>query len=77
MRLSFAERHAVVERFAALLESNKAELTTIIAREMGKLYWEAVAEVTAVINKIVMSIKAYHVRTGEQRSEMPDGTASL
>ena len=30
-RLSFAERLAVVERFAALLESNKGELTAIIA----------------------------------------------
>lgn len=76
-RLSFAERHAVVERFAALLESNKAELTAIIARETGKPRWEAATEVTAMINKIAISIKAYHVRTGEQRSEMPDGAASL
>lgn len=72
-----AERHAVVERFAALLESNKAELTAIIARETGKPRWEAATEVTAMINKIAISIKAYHVRTGEQRSEMPDGAASL
>ncbi|HGC2699934.1 TPA: aldehyde dehydrogenase family protein, partial [Escherichia coli] len=76
-RLSFAERQAVVERFAALLESNKAELTAIIARETGKPRWEAATEVTAMINKIAISIKAYHVRTGEQRSEMPDGAASL
>ncbi|KAB2436250.1 aldehyde dehydrogenase family protein, partial [Escherichia coli] len=60
-RLSFAERHAVVERFAALLESNKAELTAIIARETGKPRWEAATEVTAMINKIAISIKAYHV----------------
>lgn len=39
--------------------------------------WEAATEVTAMINKIAISIKAYHVRTGEQRSEMPDGAASL
>ncbi|PVA01134.1 N-succinylglutamate 5-semialdehyde dehydrogenase, partial [Acinetobacter nosocomialis] len=64
-------------RFAALLESNKAELTAIIARETGKPRWEAATEVTAMINKIAISIKAYHVRTGEQRSEMPDGAASL
>ncbi|HAY5519505.1 TPA: succinylglutamate-semialdehyde dehydrogenase [Shigella flexneri] len=71
-RLSLAERQVVVERFAGLLESNKAELTAIIARETGKPRWEA-----ATINKIAISIKAYHVRTGEQRSEMPDGAASL
>lgn len=76
-RLSLAERQVVVERFAGLLESNKAELTAIIARETGKLRWEAATEVTAMINKIAISIKAYHVRTGEQRSEMPDGAASL
>ena len=76
-RLSLAERQVVVERFAGLLESNKAELTAIIARETGKPRWEAATEVTAMINKIAISIKAYHVRTGEQRSEMPDGAASL
>ena len=76
-RLSFAERQAVVERFAGLLERNKGELTAIIARETGKPRWEAATEVTAMINKIAISIKAYHVRTGEQRSEMPDGAASL
>lgn len=76
-RLSFAERQAVVERFAGLLERNKGELTAIIARETGKPRWEAATELTAMINKIAISIKAYHVRTGEQRSEMPDGAASL
>ncbi len=76
-RLSFSDRQVRVERFAGLLESNKAELTAIIARETGKPRWEAATEVTAMINKIAISIKAYHVRTGEQRSEMPDGAASL
>ncbi len=76
-RGSFAERQAVVERFAGLLERNKGELTAIIARETGKPRWEAATELTAMINKIAISIKAYHVRTGEQRSEMPDGAASL
>lgn len=76
-RLSFGDRQVRVERFAGLLESNKAELTAIIARETGKPRWEAATEVTAMINKIAISIKAYHVRTGEQRSEMPDGAASL
>lgn len=75
-RLSFSDRQVRVERFAGLLESNKAELTAIIARETGKPRWEAATEVTAMINKIAISIKAYHVRTGEQRSEMPDGAAS-
>ncbi|HHU7457935.1 TPA: aldehyde dehydrogenase family protein, partial [Escherichia coli] len=57
-RLSFGDRQVRVERFAGLLESNKAELTAIIARETGKPRWEAATEVTAMINKIAISIKA-------------------
>ncbi|GJL48051.1 TPA: succinylglutamate-semialdehyde dehydrogenase [Citrobacter farmeri] len=76
-RRPFSERQAIVEKFAGLLESNKADLTAIIARETGKPRWEAVTEVTAMINKIVISVKAYHARTGEQQSELPDGAATL
>ena len=76
-RLPFAARQAIVEKFAALLEVHKAELTAIIARETGKPRWEAATEVTAMINKIAISVKAYHARTGEQQSELPDGAATL
>ncbi|ENC9769933.1 succinylglutamate-semialdehyde dehydrogenase [Citrobacter koseri] len=76
-RLPFAARQAIVEKFSALLEVHKAELTAIIARETGKPRWEAVTEVTAMINKIAISVKAYHARTGEQQSELPDGAATL
>jgi succinylglutamic semialdehyde dehydrogenase len=30
-----------------------------------------------MINKIAISVKAYHARTGEQHSELPDGAATL
>ena len=76
-RRPFRERQVIVEKFAGLLENNKADLTAIIARETGKPRWEAATEVTAMINKIAISIKAYHARTGEQQSEMPDGAATL
>ena len=76
-RRPFSERQEIVEKFAGLLESHKAELTTIIARETGKPRWEAVTEVTAMINKIAISVKAYHARTGEQQNELPDGAATL
>ncbi|EGT3573642.1 succinylglutamate-semialdehyde dehydrogenase [Citrobacter amalonaticus] len=76
-RRPFSERQVIVEQFAGLLENNKADLTTIIASETGKPRWEAATEVTAMINKIAISIKAYHARTGEQQSEMPDGAATL
>lgn len=73
----FAARQDIVEKFATLLESNKAELTAIIARETGKPRWEAATELTAMINKIAISVKAYHTRTGEQHNALPDGAATL
>ncbi|ELJ5851851.1 succinylglutamate-semialdehyde dehydrogenase [Enterobacter kobei] len=73
----FATRQAIIETFAGLLEANKAELTRIIASETSKPRWEAATEVTAMINKIAISVKAYHTRTGEQHTEMPDGAATL
>lgn len=73
----FSARQTIVEKFAALLEANKAELTRIIASETSKPRWEATTEVTAMINKIAISVKAYHTRTGEQHTEMPDGAATL
>ena len=73
----FATRQSIIETFAGLLEANKAELTRIIASETSKPRWEAATEVTAMINKIAISVKAYHTRTGEQHTEMPDGAATL
>jgi len=73
----FSERQALVEKFAALLEANKAELTRIIACETSKPRWEATTEVTPLLNKIGISVKAYHARTGEQHTGMPDGAATL
>ncbi len=73
----FAVRQGIVEKFAGLLEANKASLTEIIARETGKPRWEAATEITAMINKAAISVKAYHTRTGEQHTEMADGAATL
>ncbi|MDI9277690.1 succinylglutamate-semialdehyde dehydrogenase [Pantoea sp. EABMAA-21] len=72
-RKPFAERQAVVEAFAALLESHKTALAETIAKETGKPRWETLTEVQAMINKIAISVKAYHTRTGEQA----DGESSL
>ena len=66
-RQPFTARQAIVERFAAQLEAHKTALADIIAQETGKPRWEALTEVTAMINKIAISVKAYHQRTGEQQ----------
>ncbi|STQ12530.1 N-succinylglutamate 5-semialdehyde dehydrogenase [Enterobacter cloacae] len=73
----FTVRQGIVEKFASLLEANKTELTRTIALETSKPRWEAATEVTAMINKIAISVKAYHTRTGEQHTEMADGAATL
>ncbi len=62
-----------MEKFAALLEANKTALTAVIAAETGKPQWEAVTEISAMINKIAISLKAHHSRTGE--SQTPWATA--
>lgn len=76
-RESFAARQAIVEKFAALLEANKNQLTAIIASETGKPRWEAATEVGAMINKVAISVRAYHSRTGESETAMADGAATL
>ena len=74
---SFTERQAIVERYALLLEQSKEQLTEIIAKETSKPHWEAATEVTAMINKVAISIKAYAARTGETHTSVADGAATL
>ena len=70
----FAEREAIARRFAALLDTNKERLANVIGRETGKPLWETRTEVTTMIGKIELSVRAYHARTGV--SESPLGTAT-
>ncbi len=58
-----AERIDVVQRFAALLETHKEALATLISRETSKPLWETRTEVQAMIGKAAISIEAYHQRT--------------
>ncbi|MDS7906553.1 succinylglutamate-semialdehyde dehydrogenase [Klebsiella pasteurii] len=76
-RQPFAARKAIAEKFASLLEANKSELTAVIAGETGKPRWEAATEIAAMINKIAISVNAYHSRTGEAQTAMADGEATL
>ncbi|CAH0131505.1 N-succinylglutamate 5-semialdehyde dehydrogenase [Erwinia aphidicola] len=65
-RRPFSERQAIAEKFAVLLEKSKVELSEAISRETGKPRWETQTEVQAMINKVAISVRAYHQRTGEQ-----------
>ena len=76
-RTALDERLAVIRRFGELLNSNKAALAEIIAKETGKPMWEAQTEVTTMVNKVEISIKAYNERTGERAATMGDAQAVL
>ncbi|MEC7814726.1 MAG: succinylglutamate-semialdehyde dehydrogenase [Pseudomonadota bacterium] len=76
-RKSFAERQAVVEAFAGLLETHKEALAHQIGLETGKPLWESRTEVAAMIGKIAISIRAYHERTGHTESDVAGGHAVL
>ncbi|SMC22028.1 succinylglutamic semialdehyde dehydrogenase [Andreprevotia lacus DSM 23236] len=70
-------RIALVRCFADLLRTNQAELAAIIGRETGKPRWEAMTEVTTMINKIDISIRAMEERTGHKEATQGDANAVL
>ena len=76
-RTSLADRQAIVEAFGAAMADERAALADTIARETGKLGWEAEAEAGAVLGKVGISIEAYHERTGQKEFETAFGHARL
>ena len=63
-RLGVEKRLAVIKQFVELLKENSDSLAEIIARETGKVLWDAKGEVAAMIGKAAISEQAYHERTG-------------
>lgn len=63
-KVSLEEREALLNRFAQAISDNKQALAETITQETGKPLWETLGEVGAMANKIAISIKAYHERTG-------------
>lgn len=62
-QLDFATRVTAIQKFGRQVEARKQELLLLIAKEAGKPLWEAATEVSAVLGKIELSIKAYQERT--------------
>lgn len=73
--LPFAEREAHARRFGQELERDKEAMAQAIARETGKVLWDARGEVTAMANKIDISVRAYQARTGVTESAAPAGNS--
>lgn len=76
-RRPLAERLELLQGFAGLLARDQLALATAIARETSKPLWESQTEVQAMINKVAITLAAYHARTGESSVPLGDGTASL
>lgn len=75
--VSFSQRQALVNEFAKKIEQNKKEFARVISLETGKPLWEAVTEVSAMIGKISISIRAYQERTGVRSNTITGGKTML
>ncbi len=62
------DRRAVLERYRDILTDKKEHLAVTIAKETGKVLWDAHTEVAAMIGKIAISLQAYGERTGRRES---------
>lgn len=69
------QRIAYLERFRNELSAASNSLAEAISKEIGKPLWESKTEVQAMINKIPISIEAYHQRCPEIVKENPTGTS--
>ncbi|MDX2347039.1 MAG: succinylglutamate-semialdehyde dehydrogenase [Legionella sp.] len=65
--LSLEARIKHLEQFAACIQKHAKQLTRLISLETGKPNWEAATETTAVIQKVKLSIQAYHERTAPNK----------
>ncbi|ELR63925.1 Succinylglutamic semialdehyde dehydrogenase [Photobacterium marinum] len=74
---SFADRQAVVERFAELVKLNGEEVARTIAEETGKPLWETRTEAAAMVGKIGISLRAYEERTGFRQKEVAGSTQAV
>ena len=62
---SLEQRIELMRNFGKQLTEHKIEFAETISRDTGKPLWESLTEVSAMIGKIELSIKAYNERRGE------------
>ncbi|MFL6720263.1 MAG: succinylglutamate-semialdehyde dehydrogenase [Sphingomonas sp.] len=66
---SIAFRIEAVRRFANVVRKKESKFAELIAHETGKPLWEARTEVSAVVNKVEISVDAYAERTPQRKLE--------
>jgi len=62
------DRIAIIRRYGELVAESKTEFAELIAKEAGKTLWDATGEAAATANKIEISLKAFHERTGTREA---------
>lgn len=67
------ERQVYLQRYADCLRNNKTHLAETLSQETGKPHWEALLEVSAMINKIAITEQAYLQRSGWHKQQQDDG----
>lgn len=73
----FEVRRDMVLRFKDVALARKDELAQLIARETGKVLWDASGEAGAIGPKVDISLKAYEDRTGISSTPTAFGRADL
>lgn len=63
---SLETRISHLQSFAKHIESKQDALAALISIESGKPYWESCTEVSAVIQKVALSIEAFNKRTANK-----------
>ncbi len=78
-KISIKEREEYLKRYQEQVISRKDEIATAIALETGKPLWEAQTEVTAVINKVNVTIEDSGPRISPKHYEniLPNTTGHL
>jgi len=75
--MSLEDRCVIAAKFKDIAAANKDKLAELIARETGKVLWDAAGEAGAVAGKVDISLRAYNERTGVSSTEVAFGRADL
>ncbi|NNE58563.1 MAG: succinylglutamate-semialdehyde dehydrogenase [Hellea sp.] len=76
-KTSLAQRIEIVENFKTLALEAKSEMGILIAKETGKVLWDATGEGGALSAKADISIASYKDRTGDMCRDTAFGRAAL
>jgi len=71
------ERANYLHRFGDLLAENTETLAILICQETGKPLWETRGEISAMIGKIKLSLRAFSERTSSRELAVPRGNAFI